>query len=403
MFIGNYFQIIFDLLTIILILFRSFYSTTNLTALKPAYKYSNTILILFVIALMYANLIGFRQKKSFDNIYIDNLRILSFSLILIIPLLFFRLSNKILKILNTLFFIFTLIYTTFVFINILVSRNISEEDTSIFPGNLFSISTLNLTLISYFCYYYLFRFILKQNILDAIFIFISYLIILFTLQKWNIVCLVTIPIIFIKFVLFSKSVNKKVLNKIILLNTFIFILIFASVGSTFIAQKAGFDDIGSFMDSRVLTKTDAANSNGLEQGVVGVNDSQAIKDGGRLLMWGDMVTRSFEHPFIGIGFGSRALEQFAFNIEDHNMIITFMSRFGFPMTFIILYFLFKYIKSLYNIQKVSNNLFKYILLFCILNFFFQSIVGNIWGQSFITINFSIILGLILSSIKLKSI
>jgi O-antigen ligase len=159
-----------------------------------------------------------------------------------------------------------------------------------------------------------------------------------------------------------------------------------------VVKARGWYSFNDFLDDRVLGEQS------IEYGNIG---NVQLKDGYRFVMWEDLISRTFDDPITGIGMGSRALENKGDFVEDHNIFVTHISRYGIPLFFLWMWLVLLVIKSLRNYIKTNSfsKVFLYIITIMYINFFFQASVGNIWGQLLVVILIGTSIGLMLYNSK----
>jgi len=322
-----------------------------------------------------------------ENAKIDVLRVANYLALFSIPILlsnnnFFRKEN--------VFKIFGYISFTFVLL-VGISLFTVGGGKSIFFGNLFGATTVNLSVVSLLViaglqYYY--RYNGKLGLYIAT---LGYIITVASLAKWNFVV-----ILFTPYLIYKILAEKTKSNAFTRINLFIgsgilvFFLFLAKdkILNSF-ASINQFDDIESYFNSRVLrTKTD---NSSIESGVLLIEGDVGIKDGARFMIWMDLINKTMDSPFFGIGLGTRAGNNAKIDIEDHSIFIFFLSRFGFILFLLFFYKVYKLYKIYYKIiENPKYKLSKLLLTLLLLNFYFQASVGNIWGQ----ILYVLMLGLI---------
>ena len=159
-----------------------------------------------------------------------------------------------------------------------------------------------------------------------------------------------------------------------------------------------YDSFASYLESRVF-KTVTANSS-IDSGTLFDYGGEGISDGARFGMWNDMFTRTLDSPILGLGIGARAFDYIKVDVEDHNILVFIISRFGFIIAGLILFYLFKVLQSSYSFFRNSKYpLLKYLYVGLIGNFFFQGLVGMIWGQLPVTLLLGIVLSILFTETR----
>jgi hypothetical protein len=367
---------------------------TNLTAAR---KKLNKLLALVFIGIILAILVGYNDGKfPSDLSRIDISRITHFLLIFIIPLVL--IDNRLIKkavskkiLLISLFaFTFSIGYSLF-------TAGIGKSS---FAGNIFGATTINLTLISIVAFYGLFQYYLYRTRSGLILSVVAWIICLASLAKWNFWVDIMIPLLLIRIFLFSKrSITKKIIIVPLLAIVFIALIIpnFEDYMDSF-AANLEYNSFENYLNSRVL-RTGSSNVMYESGAVLNIGD-KGISDGARISMWYDLLQRTWERPIFGLGLGTRAFDYRGVTIEDHSVLIFIISRFGILLGILILTYIIKLVKLFYVFSTNENYPFlKYIYLALIGNFFFQSLVGMVWGQLPVTLFLGIILSFIFTEMN----
>jgi hypothetical protein len=392
MYFANYIQsVIYIISTYFLVVLIA--SIPQSTKLRKIYFNARYCFLFVLSGIALGNIMGSIYEKDTEKIITDNIRFFSFTLIFLVPIYVIRLPQKYGGSLEQKYRYFSYTYTLLVFASLLLSTNKFE---SIYPGNLFGASTFNLTIISSWSFYALINYIRYKRNLDLIFCIIYWLVSIISLAKWNFFVMVSIPIfLFHNTILLKNKIAAS--TKLFLIGfvciSLVFITLFNEVILNKVANLDGYENFESYLNSRVFR--DSENTDNIDRGLIKVGNGQGVKDGGRGLMWEDLLDRTYKSPIVGIGFGARALEDIGYEMEDHNIFLQFASRFGFPLSIISFIFIYKYFKSLFTLFKYNYPNNKNIIILAFLNFFFQSSVGNIWGQCFVTLLIGAAWGLML--------
>lgn len=388
--IGLYFPLIY-------FYFIYIYTLTNKRILSEQKKKINKLLMVFFISTLIAIITAYFNNK-FPSIFasIDILRLLHFILIFIIPPVLIRskIFNK--SSLGISFEIFLLLYV----IAIGISLFTVGMGSSAFYGNFLGATTINLTLTSMIAFYGLFNYYIYRSKIGLILAVLSWIISLASLAKWNFWIVFAIPLLIIQMLIVGNKKNliQKLFFSLVLIAIFLQI-VFPEILEylNIFATLQGHSSFEAFLDNRVFRAITYDNMS--VSGTMFDFGERRISDGARLSMWDDLLQRTLEKPFFGLGFGARALEQYGLNVEDHNVFVFFISRFGFIFSSLIIYYIIQIIKQYYVFLKTqSKPLSKYIFLALIFNFVFQSFVGMIWGQLPITLFLGIILSLMYSNV-----
>ncbi len=347
-------------------------------------KYFNRIIFYILLGLVLSMIVGYvigtfpSQMSS-----IDIMRIINFLMVFIIPFVLIK-SRLIYKPkTKKLFNIVSLSFVLMVGASLLVKG----MGSSMFYGNLFGATTVNLTIVSTISFYGLFLYYYKKSKFYVILTILAWFVSFASLAKWNFLTDISVPIL-----LYGIEVKKegkilsKRLIKVLLITGLLFIVISPHINQYLnnFASLNNFSSFDNYLNSRVLRKVTP--NNDLASGTLFDINGMGIKDGQRLIMWDDMFTRTLKKPLLGLGLGARPFDYEGFEVEDHSFIVFFISRFGFLLATLIFYNLFKLIKTFYKKMKNHNYPFaKYIYLALLLNFFFQGSVGQIWGQLPVTL------------------
>lgn len=356
-------------------------------------KYFNKLLLYFIVGTILSMFVGYvadNFPSSLANI--DFLRVLNFNLIFIIPIVL--MDSRIVKN-TTLKKIFNFLLLAFMLAvgYSLISAGMGE---SAFYGNFFGATTVNLTMVSIISFHGLIYYYLKRKNIGLILAVLAWLISIASLAKWNFWVDVTIPILFFR--VWYSSRKKGVFQKIVIASFSAILIIFflypnfKDYLNTF-ASMQNFNSFDTYLDSRVF-RTVTSNSS-TTSGTLFDFGGEGISDGARFEMWNDMITRTLDAPVLGIGIGARAFDYFGVEIEDHSILVFIISRFGFIIAGLILFYLFKVLKSSYSFFRNSKYpLLKYLYVGLIGNFFFQGLVGMIWGQLPVTLLLGIVLSIL---------
>ena len=104
--------------------------------------------------------------------------------------------------------------------------------------------------------------------------------------------------------------------------------------------------------------------------------SGGIRAGGRFDIWSDLLQQFLKNPLLGVGFGIRPT---FLDVEDHNMFIFFLIRFGIPLFCVFIILLIKLILHILQYQGISK-ISRLILFTLFTYFFFSASVGSCFGQ-----------------------
>lgn len=374
MYFNNYIQIALYFPLVYIIIHLLTFTPKNNYFKKFKYLFGLLFGITF-FGILIGSIYGIYQGKKFEYIQQDILKLLAFVSYLGIPFYIIAQKEKWVFSLNKYFNFFAFIYTVFVSLSLFIAGNVNEDDTSIFVGNLFGASTVNLTIISAWAFYSLAQYVVTKRKFFFIWSLLCYIDLLGSLSKWNIIAIIAYPILF-TFLINASSYFSKFQKKIFLcffsIPLGLFFLNINSILEPFVKSR-GWNSFSDFLDDRVYG----------EQSIdYGAIESFQVKDGYRFAMWEDLIARTFDNSLIGIGLGSRALESEGLYVEDHNIFITHFSRYGIVIFILWIWLVILLIKWLYKYLKINSSYKMVLNIFIImyLNFFFQSSVGNVWGQ-----------------------
>jgi hypothetical protein len=290
---------------------------------------------------------------------------------------------------------FSIIYTILVSLSLIIVGSVNEENHSIYPGNLFGASTVNLTIISAWAFYGIAIFNLTGKKLFLYWSALCYVDCLISLAKWNTIAIICYPILLGLTISANFNITKGQKKQLFAGFLLLIVLLFTQINLilTPFVKSAGWANFDEFLNNRVFG--DSENTANLSQ-TVNVGDA-GLKDGARLAMWTDLVNRTLENPLIGIGFGGRALDYEGLDVEDHNIFVTHFSRYGILLFLGWLWATFKIIKwlSLKVNHHRKSKIINYAFYIIYLNFFFQASVGNVWGQILVALFIGISIGLMI--------
>lgn len=148
-----------------------------------------------------------------------------------------------------------------------------------------------------------------------------------------------------------------------------------------IASYAGYSDWAGFWFGRVVA------------GAPGAGIEFVLRDTGRFEIWADLWSRFWRQPMTGLGLGVRALDQ---PIEDHNMYLFFLVRFGLP---VFLAFAGSVIVMLHFIMNgLDRGSPERIILVALWGYyFFAGAVGQAYGQLPVSLILGLVTGLVLGA------
>jgi hypothetical protein len=394
MYFNNYIQIALYVPQVLILIALIFFSPKT-NYFKSVKLYFGLLFLLTIIGISIGTYIGLKLDKGSHQMKEDITKLIT--LVFFIGLPFFlnglSLSNRnlIFKVFNG----FAFIYTLLVFPNMFLTL----EDSSIYPGNLFGRTTVNLTIISSWAFYSLSIYFASKNKLFLTWSFICYIAVVASLAKWNAIAIVFYPLLaYLILIMYNDRLGVKMrrVMKYPFWGMSVLIILNFSTLAEPLARNLGYGSFDDYLDSRVFG--DSNNRANLVQ-TIEFSEDKGIKDGARFVMWVDMLTRTKENPWFGVGIGSRALENLGLKVEDHNIFVTHVSRYGVPIFLLWCILIFKLFKLQYN-NLVTNKLLaplKYLYFIILLNFFFQASVGNIWGQLLVALFIGTAIGSIIST------
>lgn len=358
-----------------------------------ARKSLNKLLLFVFLGILLSMIVGsFAGKFPSETAWIDLMRIINHLLVFIMPIVLIRNRSVRKTAFKQLFNAILLLFVLLVGYSLL-SQGIGE---SAFYGNFFGATTINLTLVSMIAFYGLFDYYVRKNNLALFIAVLSWIISLASLAKWNFWVDITFPILLFKVWFSDKRIN---LTKRLALSFFVvglFVVVIYPNLKEYLDMFALLNDYSSFesyMYGRVLESVSGSSDNVLSIGAGSLffSGDMGISDGARFSMWGDLLQRTFKQPLLGLGLGTRAFDYMGGKVEDHSVLVYFISRFGFILGSLVIYYTIRTIKSFYSFCKTQHlPLLKFIYLGLVGNFFFQGLVGMIWGQLPVTFLFGLI-------------
>ena len=228
-------------------------------------------------------------------------------------------------------------------------------------------STINYSTISIISFHYLYLFYDKRKYFSLILAIICFIITLFSLAKWLFIYQLLFILIILNLIYSAKN---KLLIFVFFISFLLFFIIFKNIIFDLVFISQGFDNFNEFIDNRIVGDISIRD---IDIGFLSIFSNIGIRDGSRLPMWFDLLSRSWDSPLFGVGLGSRAFDYYGFDVEDHNFIIFFISRFGIPFS---MYFLYKYLKLInYCILQlgVFDSTIKRLFIFLVVSILFQGL------------------------------
>ncbi len=396
MYLNNYIQVLLygPLILVLLVLILFTPKTIFFKSFKLCY---NLFIIISIVGLAKGVLIGMALGKNTQYINEDLLKIITFVFFIGLPFFIIALNPKQLKLPFRIFNYVGFGYTLLVSLSLFIVGNVDKESTvSIYPGNLFGATTINLTIISAWTFYAFALYYLTKQKWFFIWALFCYTAVLWSLAKWNIIALVGFPVMCIVMFYSRNQLSHQTRKQYTLVALILVILFFANIGIILnpITKLQGYESVDEYLTMRVLG--DPQNTANIGS-ALSISGDQGIKDGARLAMWGDLLIRTCENPVAGVGLGTRALDFNGLNIEDHNIFVTHISRYGIPIFIVWLVVLVQLIKKLrtFILEDKFAIIIKFTFAIMYLNFFFQASVGNIWGQLLVTLMIGASIGFLL--------
>jgi len=307
---------------------------------KFSKKYFSLFLGLFFVyiaGLFVALIRGISLNYPQNFIISDLLRSMVLPLSLAFAGLIARLKN-IKKIINFAI-LFSLVFIIVIFVHKLFNFAIL--------GNLIKPTTVqifNLSAIGFLGFYLLTNKYHKN--IGRFIILMSWITIVLSLTKWNFFPIIIFPLFWI--IIETRKINTK--KRIILCVVIITILtstLFSLRDNIIqVSTHERYNTFYSYLDSQVMKKD---------------------LSGGRFNIWEDLLQQFSKAPLLGIGFGVRPTY---INVEDHNIFIFFLIRFGVLLFFIgtmLSIILMMYILRCKNIKKINR-----LILFLLSIYFLQT-------------------------------
>lgn len=395
MYINNYIQIaLYFPLAFVLINLLSF--TPKSIFFKKFKLLFGLLFFITFIGLIKGTIYGIYLGKKMQYINEDILKLVAFLFFIGFPFYIIAQKENLVYFFNKYFNYFAFIYTILVSLSLFIVGNNDETNYSIYPGNLFGASTVNLIIISAWSFYSIAQYSFTKKKFFLYWSLLCFLDVLISLAKWNFIAIISYPMIITLVLNAGNSFTKFQKKLLIVVFSIAVSVFFYNLNSILapVAQARGWDSFDDFLYGRVFGE--AGNNDNLGKAISFGGDS-GIKDGARLIMWADLISRTIENPIMGVGLGTRALDNTGLFIEDHNIFITHISRYGLPLFLMWLWLVFLTIKLLRTyITKIGKSkVIRYVFAIMYVNFFFQASVGNIWGQVLVVLSIGSSIGLML--------
>jgi hypothetical protein len=338
-----------------------------------------SLLFVYITGTFLALLRGISLNNPSEFIYSDLFRSMVFPFSLTFAGLIARVRG--IRYIEKIFLFFILIFIT----GILIYRFTGFA----LLGDIVKTSTVqlyNLSFIGFFGFYLLANRHYKN--IGRFIILSSWGIALLSLAKWNFFPVVVFPLLWI--FIETKWMNTK--KRVIL--CIIAIAVLASVLFNFrdnivrITYSARYNPRMSF-EARHNTwqsywHTRVVAGHLLEGG--------HVRSGSRYIIWGDLFRQLSESPFLGRGFGARPTFE---DVEDHNMYIFLLIRFGIPLFCIAAILSLALIIHMVRCQAIGGT--NRLILFALFAyFFFSAAVGSSFGQMLNGLTVGGIAGIILN-------
>jgi len=327
------------------------------------------ILFTYIVGTLIGFLKGISLNNSQEFIYNDLLKSAVFPLTLVFAGIMSKVRN--IKYTKKIILLLGFMFSVIIFINKFLGI--------IAPGNLIKASTVQLYNLSFVGFFGLYLLSKKyhKNIARFI-ILLSWLTALLSLAKWNFIPVIIFPFLWI--IIETKKINIK--KRLIF--CFVILIIFASLifnlrnNIVEFASNGHYNSFNSYWRSRVITENSLKN--------------EEIRTGGRIKIWSDLLQQFSKSPISGVGLGARPT---FLNVEDHNMFIFFLVRFGILLFSIMMIFLLILILHILRCPTV-NKTNRLILFTLFLYFFFSASIGSCFGQIINGLTIGGIVGIIIN-------
>jgi len=324
-----------------------------------------SLLFIYIIGIAIAYLEGINFNNPIKFIYGDLSRSMILPLSFAFTVLVSRTRN--IKYFENIISILALIFMAILFIYKLFGFNIFKDIIKLTTVQLY-----NTSFIGFFGFYLLEK--KHYKIIARFIILISWFLAILSLAKWNFFIVLSFPILWI--IIETKKMRTK--KRIFLCITILIILVvvFLNFKTDIVrfSSKNVWESWESYWYARVMTP------------------EGRILDGSRFKIWGDLLQQFLKNPLLGIGFGARPTFS---DVEDHNMFIFFLIRFGIPLFCIFIVLLIKLIVHILNYQGISR--INRLVLFALFVYFFLSAsTGSCFGQMLNGLTVGGIIGIMLN-------
>ena len=239
-----------------------------------------------------------------------------------------------------------------------------------------TVQLYNLSFVGFFGFYLLAN--KRHKNIGRFIILASWGVAVLSLAKWNFFPVVIFPLLWI--IIETKRINikKRVILCIIIITILISVLFSFRDNIIRFASEGRWQTWRSYWYSRVVA------GDLLEDG--------EIRSGGRFKVWNDLLQQFSKAPLLGIGFGARPTY---LDVEDHNMFIFFLVRFGIPLFCIVAVLVAMLFIHMLRYQALGR-MNRLILLVLFAYFFLSAAVGTSFGQILNGVTVGGITGIILN-------
>lgn len=196
-----------------------------------------------------------------------------------------------------------------------------------------------------------------------VFVLVSFVQALLAFSKWTLpYCIIIIACLYIIYLKKYRLIRQHVIFSLVggMLTLLTIWVAFQSPLPDILAQKRGYRNFKHYWRGRVVLEYNPSTIPYTDKEIV-------LRDSGRFDMWQDIVDRTLESPLTGIGIGARPYSQY--NVGAHNVFITLLGSFGFPLfvSFILsgtvlLKTIYNLIGHSYRLKVVFWGWFAYVLI-----------------------------------------